>query len=152
MNDLQGFFTYLYAVSILFFLYVFGYLLRHKRRKALKDKQRKISRWRRQRGIAASSATIDIDTVKVGMDTTGTDDIVAPNDVMWTPAAFDSQSLDDGRHKNNVSFNRGTRSHPLTVDPMRRKTKKMKVSENEHSHGSFFLRAGAVGRIFFIQI
>ena len=97
--------------------------------------------------MAASSATIDIETAKVGMDTTGTDDIVSPNDVMWTPAAFDSQSLDDGRHKSSVSFNRGTRSHQLTVDPMRRKTKKMKVSENEHSHGSFFLRAGAVGRM-----
>ena len=27
----------------------------------------------------------------------------------------------------------------------RSKIKKMKVSDNEHSHGSFFLRAGAVG-------
>ncbi len=28
------------------------------------------------------------------------------------------------------------------------KTKKMKVSDNDHSHGSFFLRVGAVGQSF----
>lgn len=28
------------------------------------------------------------------------------------------------------------------------KGKKLKVSENDHSHGSFFLRAGAVGQLY----
>ena len=155
----------MYAVSIAFFLYVFGYLLRSKRRKALKDKMRK------NRGAKKTpqtdTHTIDIDAVRVGIDVVYSpgghrsvscyggrppQEDYQPPSLPPSPLACDgisatASSTDlDTTIGSDASLARNQRGGS-TYNPIghssagNRKSKKMKVSDNEHSHGSFFLRA-----------
>lgn len=193
---LQGFFTYLYGMSILFFLYVFGYLLRSKRRKELKRRQRKISRWRtlppsknedglssspsgsisvrmdgdgdpptapatpaplnrilnssihgqRRRSIATSASLNDLSNYAPlppsPLVTGGSQSSNGHRGLQWTPSAL-SLNLVEETSSDAVSY--AMNSANVVVSSGSGKVKKMKVSDNEHSHGSFFLRAGAVG-------
>ena len=58
-----------------------------------------------------------------------------PSQEKWSSVTF---NLNDGPQDDAVSYSMSGRRM--------RKFKKMKVSDNDHSHGSFFLRAGAVGQ------
>ena len=104
----------------------------------MKEKQKKINRRRRR---PPATAAIDMDTTKVHLETISSDDVVHGNSIVLTPSTFDAQSLDESRQRGSISIGNSTIANHL-----QRKSKKMKVSESEHSHGSFFLRAGAVGR------
>ncbi len=67
--------------------------------------------------------------------------------IQWTSPSvkFD---LADKPTSETLSYVLGKRnSTTSTISSIRRKSRKMKVSDNEHSHGSFFLRAGAVGQL-----
>lgn len=193
----KGFFTYLYTMSILFFLYVFGYLLRSKRRKELKKRQKNLNKWRTANRAAAAPARSASVSVGIGDNDDGetrsasrrfinsirnyrrrfsgqvdesavtTDEPSPPQPnhqqqpdnsqalLTWTPSSSSlSLNLGDGDSisASAVSFamngaNVIDRSGTGRSDSVKStgKSKKMKVTDNEHSHGSFFLRAGAVG-------
>lgn len=193
---MQGVFTYLYGMSIVFFLYVFGYLLRSRRRKELKRRQRKISRWRtlppsksedglssspngsisvrvdadseapstptpsinrllnssihgqRRRSIASSTSSSDLSNYTPlppsPLVTGGSQSSNGHRGLQWTPSSL-SFNLVEESSSEAVSY--AMNSANVVVSSSGR-VKKMKVSDNEHSHGSFFLRAGAVGNFF----
>ncbi|KAI9561301.1 hypothetical protein GHT06_012257 [Daphnia sinensis] len=218
----EGFFTYLYTVSILFFLYVFGYLLRSKRRKEEKRRLRKLSKLRRaQMATNASSAEHEKDrqgsyrsnrsasiameteaiaststlnrfitgirsqrrrfsrtgdgvsnlALEIGNETSNSlgnhDSFKSPNlpgpskNLQWTPSSVGFNLVDESpseivsyaMNSDNVVIansetGRNSIHHHHSGSSMNGtssgKIKKLKVSDNEHSHGSFFLRAGAV--------
>jgi hypothetical protein len=219
----------MYSVSILFFLYVFGYLLRSKRRREQKKRLRKLNKLRRTQmssgggpgpsghqdhetdiGISGSSyrsnrsASVAMESETMASTSTlnrfitgirsqrrrfsragpdgvnnlaleiGTDGggIESPSsskpaghhhhpsssgsgsssskNLQWTPSSVGFNLVDESpseivsyaMNSDNVVIPSGeitgTRTHGGG------KIKKLKVSNNEHSHGSFFLRAGAV--------
>ena len=187
----QGFFTYLYAMSIVFFLYVFGYLLRSKRRKELKRKQRKANKMRAAAAAAAAAASaaaqhqpsvVDLQESQVNGGSTcvqmeddaamvvtakpsrfissfknsrrrisRTDSGQQHQQLNWTPSSLSLNVVDESAVSYAMSGANVLARAPSTAGGGV-KHRKMKVSDNEHSHGSFFLRAGAVGKfpIFFL--
>lgn len=199
---MQVFFAFLYTMSILFFLYVFGYLLRSKRKKKEKKRLRKLSKWR-ESNMANNQSSEDESGCYNRVSHNAS--ISLENEVSMSPSktSFNrfissingyrrrfsrSNSATDVReessrsvsqnplpqHNKNLewtansapnNFNTVDESPSETSHQSRsftlksddnvtgtgdvsngRKTKKMKVSDNEHSHGSFFLRVGAVGQ------
>lgn len=143
---LQGFFTYLYATSIVFFLYVFGYLLRSKRHKERKNKLRKVFQQQKKHEASVDSVCVGVENEQATVGATGKSCEASPNlqrrcsrdagsaNITWNPSGL------DGPKKNTVTHTTSSSSI------LSSKSKKMKVSENEHSHGSLFLRAGAVSK------
>lgn len=207
-------------MSILFFLYVFGYLLRSKRRREEKRRLRKLNKWRAAnmaansnrpspsseqengsvvndgnsscRSRSASVVCLENETVgsapsplnrfvnsiksqrrrfsrtdlslssgsSVGDLNSDSKSVVSQNpshhsqlqqhrSLQWTPSSVGFSLGDDSLPSEAVSYAMNSDnvigSNARAIPSPRIKTKKMKVSDNEHSHGSFFLRAGAVG-------
>ena len=122
-NYFEGFFAYLYCGSIAFFLYVFCYLLRSQRQSELKKKQRQLAKRSAKKKLESSTISISVDD----------------NDSPGGLRSFLHRSA------STFGFNLADESPVTDQQHVDAKWKKMKVSENEHSHGSFFLRAGAVG-------
>lgn len=201
----ESFFAFLYAVSIVFFLYVFGYLLRSKRRREERKRLRKLSRWRESNmanptnTTTADDETSDYDSVQVdsrGAAMSGSA-MSVENEIVSAPPSHlrrffnnfsgerrrfsrsdPAETEDKGGVSQNplpasrktsasrqwtmsqnfglggespaemVSYSTMTNSSDITTHNAatngRGKAKKTKVSDNEHSHGSLFLRAGAV--------
>ncbi len=187
LDALQVYFASLYVLSILFFLYVFGYLLRSKRRREEKKRLRKLSRSRRLSNMTnphSSEEESDFDrrishNASVSMENeifpaeSPVDRFMVGNaDVQrrkgsGTESASDTKgefskseksnksqekSLKKWSSRSSVTFNLGEDlpgdvvSYSMMGDNKPRQIKKMKVSDNDHSHGSFFLRVGAVGQ------
>lgn len=253
-------------MSIVFFLYVFGYLLRSKQRKEKKKRQKKIAKWQRRADNAAGggghyrprsttnfnlnerTCSVDIDqdgdapssssssspsfaTIfkssfknsftssgssssrrrisrcqsqsthdpSAGTDhvdgiadqiqpmthqlhqststTNSNSNVTTPKSpgggglLQWTPSSlsFNMTTVEEGREmaatgmmnhdQSIISYNSSTHQQ---YQPMRgraasggggsKSPRKLKVSDNEHSHGSFFLRAGAVGNFTFFSL
>ncbi len=188
-------------MSILFFLYVFGYLLRSKRKKKEKRRLRKLSKWRESNmannqssedesgsyNRVSHNASISLEN-EVSMSPSKTSFNRFINSINGYRRRFSrSDSATDMReessrsvsqnplpqHNKNLEWTANSAANFNTVDESPseashqshtftlksddnvtgtgdvsngRKTKKMKVSDNEHSHGSFFLRVGAVGQ------
>lgn len=176
-------------MSILFFLYVFGYLLRSKRRKELKRRQRKMSKWRA--AAAATLGTAKSDTAvavedegvvtatpnrflsslknssrrRISATQINNNNNESPEPqhkpLQWTPSSVslnvvDESTISYAMSSANViapSGGNGSSSNAIRRgNAPGSKYRKMKVSDNEHSHGSFFLRAGAVGMSFSNEI
>lgn len=110
MSSKQVFFTYLYSVAIIFFLYIFGYLLRRKKMR----KQKRKNRQRRKNQAVVTPKETNGDPTAAGPDV--------------ALVVEDSKAIDSNQSPESL------------------KQKKIKVSESQHSHVSFFLRAGAVGQ------
>ena len=206
----------MYAVSILFFLYVFGYLLRTKRRKEEKKRLRKLNKLRRTQMSAGSSsvdhekdignssyrtnrsASIAMETEAMASTSTlnrfitgirsqrrrfsraaagpmdGINNLALEIDsnesskspppphhhhlpgssknLQWTPSSVGFNLVDESpseivsyaMNSDNVVIPNCETGHVTNHSGSGNKIKKLKVSDNEHSHGSFFLRAGAV--------
>ena len=114
----------MYCGSIAFFLYVFCYLLRSQRKHELKKKQRHLNKRSAKRKLDSSAISI------------GIDDSESPRRFRsFLHRSVSSFGLSLAEESSVNSDQTGTTKY-----------KKMKVSGNEHSHGSFFLRAGAVGQ------
>lgn len=68
----------------------------------------------------------------------------------WMPSAVSFSLVDESPSSDAISY--AMNSSNVISNPgsngAHRKGKKLKVSDNEHSHGSFFLRVGAVGKYF----
>ena len=176
---LQGFFAYLYTVSILFFLYVFGYLLRSKRRREEKRRLRKLNKppivtapkqesvikdglrsrstsvvcLENELGSNRSPLNRFVSSIRnqerrrLSLALPGTDASPPPHHppLQWSPSSV-SFSLMDESPSDAVSYAMNSDNViASSTNSGRSKIKKMKVSDNDHSHGSFFLRAGAVG-------
>lgn len=171
----------MYSISILFFLYVFGYLLQSKRKREEKKRLRKLSKSRRlsslsnqysevgQHNSVSPNASISVENeastteLSVGRfivsNTDGqrrrfsrTDSEVKADDISksmqakgleWTPSAV-TFNLTNNTPSEIVSYSLMDDEGNEAAKQV--KTKKLKVSDNDHSHGSFFLRVGAVGR------
>jgi Otopetrin len=208
-------------VSILFFLYVFGYLLRSKRRREQKKRLRKLNKLRRTQVSGGSSghsqsshhdhekdvglngsyrssrsASVAVETEAMASTSTlnrfitgirsqrrrfsraGPDGVnnlaleiatdgsesaskaghrppgSSSKNLQWTPSSVGFNLVDESpseivsyaMNSDNVVIPSGEitgRGHGGGGGG-NSKIKKLKVSDNEHSHGSFFLRAGAV--------
>ncbi len=93
---------------------------------------------------------------RVSRDLSGT---ATPSDhkgLQWTPSSLTLNVVDESAVSyamSGANIIRGGRSVTMNRHPTGGviKNRKMKVSDNEHSHGSFFLRAGAVGEINIFQ-
>jgi hypothetical protein len=201
-------------VSILFFLYVFGYLLRTKRRKEEKKRLRKLNKLRRTQMSAGSSsvdhekdignsssyrtnrsASIAMETEAMASTSTlnrfitgirsqrrrfsraaaapidGINNLALEIDnessksppphhnlpgssknLQWTPSSVGFNLVDESpseivsyaMNSDNVVIPNCETGRVTNHSSGSNKIKKLKVSDNEHSHGSFFLRAGAV--------
>ncbi len=72
--------------------------------------------------------------------------------LQWTPSVK-YNSIEDSPASDAMSYSVSMTSdrNNVTASSRINKSKKMKVSDNEHSHGSFFLRAGAVGQFLFLE-
>ncbi|CAG0913454.1 unnamed protein product [Notodromas monacha] len=103
----EGFFTYLYGVSILFLLYVFCYLLQNGTR----------SRAKRSRKVASGSK-LKVSLFQVGLQ---------------------KGRADEEQGVASQSQQKMTESLISTVKPL-----KFKTTINDSTHGSFFLRIGAI--------
>ena len=181
----QVYFAYLYFFSILFFLYVFGYLLRSKRKREEKKRLRKLSKARRISNMTSYHSSEDSDGYKRQSTNEMNASISMENEYAdvshFATSNADSRlrkiskaDLADGIKEGPISEKH---VHPtpkkslqwapsvklnsvdelpipthmdggnISITSSRKSCKKMKVSDNEHSHGSFFLRVGAVGRL-----
>ena len=188
---MQVYFAYLYLGSIVFFVYVFGYLLKSKKKKEEKKRLRRLSRSRRISSMTSYESSEDYsDETQVSRNAS----VSMENEYAASPVGrfivtntegqrrrfsrTDSQ-IKEGSSKSysqnqnslqekeqwassSVKFNVADKTPCEKQDVVSyslmnqrndansatsgRKSKKMKVSDNEHSHGSFFLRVGAVGR------
>ncbi len=173
----------MYLGSIVFFIYVFGYLLQSKRKREEKKRLRKLSKSRKLSHMTSYQSSED--------ESDGNKNQVSPNavvsieneyvdssvgrfivsktegqrrrlsrtnsEIKGESANFASQNLTPLQEKQSLQCKTTPSeivSYSLTDDRndntsatnSSRKSKKMKVSDNEHSHGSFFLRVGAVGQ------
>ena len=188
---MQVYFAYLYLGSIVFFVYVFGYLLKSKKKKEEKKRLRRLSRSRRISSMTSYESSEDYsDETQVSRNAS----VSMENEYATSPVGrfivtntegqrrrfsrTDSQ-IKEGSSKSysqnqnslqekeqwassSVKFNVADKTPCEKQDVVSyslmnqrndansatsgRKSKKTKVSDNEHSHGSFFLRVGAVGR------
>ena len=184
-------------MSILFFLYVFGYLLRTKRKR--KEKRlRKLSKWRESNmtnnhptseeesgshdRISHKNASVSVENETVNMSPTreksnpfvtnaaghrrrfSRSDFIQEESSKYANQKPHPQHSKINQWPSNSSVNyihsvdespsdasksrtfSASRSDVTRAGPNGPKIAKMKVSDNEHSHGSFFLRVGAVGQ------
>ncbi|XP_057371829.1 uncharacterized protein LOC130692779 [Daphnia carinata] len=196
----ETFFAFLYTVSIVFFLYVFGYLLRSKRRREEKKRLRKLSRWR-ESNMANPTTTTEDETSDYDAVRNPDSSISVENEIVSAPTPLrrffnqfsaersgerrrfsrtDPVDMDDSSKGVSQNPHPSSRKSSATKQWMPqnfglsvgdspneivsystmnsnsdivtntsgaangRKARKTKVSDNEHSHGSLFLRAGAV--------
>lgn len=209
----------MYTVSIIFFLYVFGYLLRSKKRIQEKKRLRKLSRMQRGTSVMSLSASTVNNDDQTDMSS-GTfkfrhpsslsleNEMMAPSSghpsslnrfmdsirgsqgpqghqrrrfsrtdsntsttvisqnpqhpnkqFQWTPSSVSFSLVDESPTSSESAIAYAMNADSIIGDQQtgnhgnqHNKIKKMKVSDNEHSHGSFFLRAGAVGKSFFLKL
>lgn len=136
----EGFFTYLYGISILFLLYVFCFLLQEsaccsgstpkpkpppKEKKPKKEKEKKTKE------------------PKEGKDTKDGKD--SKKDGKKEKKDKDK----DGKEKNTKETKKQSQFQQqdiveMEAAPIARPLRRRKTSQNDHSHGSFFLRIGAI--------
>lgn len=137
----EGFFTYLYGVSILFLLYVFCFLLqesaccsgsppkpkpppKEKKQKKEKEKKTKDKEGKDGKEGKKDGKKDGKNKEKDKKDDSGKD-----------KAAKETKKQSQFQQQDVVELEAGP-----VARPMRRR----KTSQNEHSHGSFFLRIGAI--------
>lgn len=144
----------MYTVSIGFFLYVFGYLLRTQRRREQKKKLRHQkkragndkSQEPQPRPPLAKSVSVAIENEMASeafrhqwpFQRRASREAAM---IAWSPLNHSASAS-----TSSITVEESAVSYAMDgSNVIAPKCKKMKVSGNEHSHGSFFLRAGAVG-------
>ncbi|XP_026746625.1 proton channel OtopLc-like isoform X4 [Trichoplusia ni] len=141
----EGFFTYLYGMSILFLLYVFCFLLQEstccsgsppkpkpppKEKKPKKEKEKKTKDKEAKEGKDGKDGKDKKDGKKEG------------------------KSKDKGKEKDEKEKAKESKKQSqfqqqqdiveMEAGPVARPIRRRKTSQNDHSHGSFFLRIGAI--------
>uniref|UniRef100_A0A2A4JG75 Otopetrin n=1 Tax=Heliothis virescens TaxID=7102 RepID=A0A2A4JG75_HELVI len=144
----EGFFTYLYGMSILFLLYVFCFLLQEsaccsgsppkpkpppKEKKPKKEKEKKTKDKEAKEG-------------KDGKE--GKDKKDGKKDSKSKDKGKDKEEKDKATKeaKKQSQFQQQQQQDivELEAGPVARPVRRRKTSQNDHSHGSFFLRIGAI--------
>ncbi|XP_013138599.1 PREDICTED: uncharacterized protein LOC106103392 isoform X4 [Papilio polytes] len=138
----EGFFTYLYGMSILFLLYVFCFLLQEsaccngsppkpkpppKEKKPKKEKEKKTKDKEGKEGKDGKDGKKDCKKEGKSKD--------KDKDAGKEKATKESKKQSQFQQQDVVELEAGP-----VARPMRRR----KTSQNDHSHGSFFLRIGAI--------
>ncbi|XP_050315030.1 proton channel OtopLc-like isoform X14 [Anthonomus grandis grandis] len=159
----EGFFTYLYGMSILFLLYVFCFLLqessccagnekeikvkqppkqkakeKEKERKQEEEKKKKEEKEQKKKEEKEKKKEKDKKSKKQDKGPQPPEGAGAPPPPAPPPSA-------PAAHVNNVDVEGGAAVVPERNPAQQPKVKcKRKTTQNDHSHGSFFLRIGAI--------
>ncbi|CAH0663961.1 unnamed protein product [Chilo suppressalis] len=144
----EGFFTYLYGMSILFLLYVFCFLLQEsaccsgsppkpkpppKEKKPKKEKEKKTKDKESKEGKDGKEGKDNKkDAKKDGKKKDKDKEKDAPKEKPTKESKKQSQ------------FQQQQDVVELEAGPVARPVRRRKTSQNDHSHGSFFLRIGAI--------
>ncbi|KAL0839430.1 hypothetical protein ABMA28_016149 [Loxostege sticticalis] len=143
----EGFFTYLYGMSILFLLYVFCFLLQEsaccsgsppkpkpppKEKKPKKEKEKKT---KEKEGKEAKDAKEGKDGKKDAKKDGKKKDKDKEKDAAKEKPTKESKKQSQFQQQDIVELEAG---------PVARPVRRRKTSQNDHSHGSFFLRIGAI--------
>ncbi|XP_060800661.1 proton channel OtopLc isoform X2 [Amyelois transitella] len=143
----EGFFTYLYGMSILFLLYVFCFLLQEsaccsgsppkpkpppKEKKPKKEKEKKTKDKEAKEGKDGKEGK---DAKKDSKKEGKSKDKDKEKDGAKEKAAKDAKKQSQFQQQDIVELESG---------PVARPVRRRKTSQNDHSHGSFFLRIGAI--------